>query len=157
MPPDLVADQRGCNWSLRVHLLDAGGNVLFTDTSGVATLTIVSPGQQQPDKALPPGGSGGHNREPAPPVPPPPIPPSRQENAEYIRNYLAANPGADQVVLRLEDGVSGIHLFGSTLNMLLNAGADGVALVIETENGTRLTICPDLINEMLGYIHPFSA
>jgi hypothetical protein len=68
-----------------------------------------------------------------------------------VQNQL--REGGDRVVLNLGDDVTEVVLFGSALNAMIGASTE---LVIETANGTNVTLPTALLQEMMVRAAPLS-
>ncbi|MCL2218074.1 MAG: copper amine oxidase N-terminal domain-containing protein [Defluviitaleaceae bacterium] len=128
----LTQAQRGGNWTLQVSLVSSTGEVLFSDTSRVSTLTVTTPGQGNQGQ----GQQGaGQAQQPAAPAPPADDDEfnivTTDDAAEIIQEALDALEEGEQPVIRfeLEEGEEGVSISGESLQALIEYGA---SVVIES-------------------------
>ncbi|MDR2167765.1 MAG: copper amine oxidase N-terminal domain-containing protein [Clostridiales bacterium] len=143
-------------WWLEAYVF-VDGHMAFRDRSRSSFLEV----REAEEPSWPGNGGGedttGNGAEPTPPTPPPtpppPTPQTHAQNSNEIREQLR-NDEAEEIVLALEEGVDEVRLFGSALNLLIDAETD---LVVETYSGMQLTISTELLQEMIARAYPLSA
>jgi|GEM_PF-6384040 len=141
-------------WSLRVTPVDVLGRnfpALAVESDRRVRVTSLPPlGQTSPPNS---GGNQNQQNRPDQPDQPtqPPTPKTHAENTVEIRNQLEEEP--ESVTLALEYGVDEVQLFGSAISFLIDAGTD---LIVQTYEGTSVTIPVSVLQEMMDRAYPFA-
>jgi len=149
------ATAHGGEWILVAYTyLDSTDELSFVDeVSRPSVLTVRSSGTGNNSGSGNNSGGGSASRPTTPPTTTPAVaqPQTAGQNTAEIVEQLEDN--AEQITLKLQEGVSEVRLFGSAIDMIKGQGAD---LVIEAAGGAKLTFSPEILEYMFERAHPFS-